>query len=117
MIVLEQLEDPNIQFIGSETQAMTRAYAVIFQHMRLHGSSCSLSIDPSSPKLYTIIRPLHVLWKSRLGELTQLSSSKGNLREADNNCMAWLDSQPLRSIVHVSFGSYVILTSEELLEI
>ncbi|XVF76732.1 hypothetical protein PTKIN_Ptkin13bG0290300 [Pterospermum kingtungense] len=55
--------------------------------------------------------------KSRLGHnLSQLSSSNGNLKKPDRDGITWLDSQPSRSVVYVSFGSYVVLTSEELLE-
>ncbi|XVE96984.1 hypothetical protein REPUB_Repub02eG0271300 [Reevesia pubescens] len=111
----KQLEDPNFQFFVTETQAITRASAVIFNTFDSLEAPVLSQMTPVFPKVYTI-GPLHALWKSRLGHLSLLSSSNGNLREADHNCMAWLDSQPIRSVVYVSFGSYVVLTSEELLE-
>ncbi|XWS67160.1 hypothetical protein CRYUN_Cryun05aG0263300 [Craigia yunnanensis] len=112
---LKQLEDPNFQFFVSETQAMTRASAVIFNTFASLEAPVLSQITPLLSKVYTI-GPLHSLWKARLGHLSQLSSSNGNLMEADQNCITWLDSQPLRSVVYVSFGSHVVLTSEELLE-
>ncbi|XWS67158.1 hypothetical protein CRYUN_Cryun05aG0263100 [Craigia yunnanensis] len=112
---LKQLEDLNFQFFVSETQATTRASAAIFNTFDSLEAPVLSQIIPLLPKVYTI-GPLHSLWKARLGHLSKLSSSNGNLREADQNCITWLDSQPLRSVVYVSFGSYVVLTSEELLE-
>lgn len=112
---LKQLEDPNFQFFVSETQAMTRASAVIFNTFDSLEAPVLSQMIPLLPKVYTI-GPLHALRKARLGDLSQHSSFNGNLREADHNCITWLDSQPLRSVVYVSFGSHVVLTSEELLE-
>ncbi|XVE76471.1 hypothetical protein DITRI_Ditri12bG0175900 [Diplodiscus trichospermus] len=112
---LKQMEDPNFQFFVSETQAMNRASAVILNTFDSLEAPVLSQITSFLPKVYTI-GPVHALWKARLGHSSQLSSSNGHLREADPNCITWLDSQPLRSVVYVSFGSFVVLTSEELME-
>ncbi|XP_059669805.1 7-deoxyloganetic acid glucosyltransferase-like [Cornus florida] len=43
-------------------------------------------------------------------------SSNGSLREQDRTCLTWLDCQPSKSVIYVSFGSLTILTREQLLE-
>lgn len=59
------------------------------------------------PKLYTI-GPLHYHLKA---------SFKSSFFEVDGSCMTWLDAQPQRSVIYVSFGSITSLKREELLEI
>nr|QZJ84680.1 UDP-glycosyltransferase 9 [Andrographis paniculata] len=62
------------------------------------------------PVVYSI-GPLHC----RLEKEATLPSS--SFWEEDHGCMAWLDSQPDRSVLYVSFGSVTLLSKEELLEI
>ncbi|OMO97359.1 UDP-glucuronosyl/UDP-glucosyltransferase [Corchorus olitorius] len=111
----KQLEDPNFQFFVKETQVVTRASAVILNTFDTLESPVLSQMSPFLPKIYTI-GPLHALWKTRIGNSSQLSSSDSNLREANSACMTWLDLQPLKSVIYVSFGSYLVLKGEELLE-
>ncbi|KAL1545567.1 7-deoxyloganetic acid glucosyltransferase [Salvia divinorum] len=39
-----------------------------------------------------------------------------SLLQIDRSCIQWLDSQPSRSVLYVSFGSIAVLTRDELLE-
>ncbi|CAL0311843.1 unnamed protein product [Lupinus luteus] len=83
----------------------------VLSQMRLH-----------FPKLFTI-GPLHHHLNLRKSEANKASlpndtnSLKGNLFPVDRSCMVWLDDQPERSVIYVSFGSVALITREELLEI
>ncbi|CAK8537132.1 unnamed protein product [Lathyrus sativus] len=64
------------------------------------------------PKLYTL-GPLHHL----LNTTKKTSSFKSNFFEVDRTCMSWLDSQSLKSVIYVSFGSTTPMKREEVVEI
>ena len=64
------------------------------------------------PKLYTI-GPLH----HHLNTIKKTTSSfNSNFFKVDKTCLTWLDSQPSKSVVYVSFGSITTMTREEILE-
>lgn len=67
-------------------------------------------------KIYTI-GPLHALSKSRLGDSSSSPSALAGFWKEDRTCMSWLDSQPPRSVILVSFGSLVKIKENELMEI
>ena len=65
------------------------------------------------PNLYTL-GPLHVL-------LDSIKSSKAALSQApekqDIPCLKWLDAQPPKSVIYVSFGSAAVFSKAQLMEI
>ncbi|GKV05932.1 hypothetical protein SLEP1_g17880 [Rubroshorea leprosula] len=67
------------------------------------------------PTIYTI-GPLHALLSSVIKDSPPLPSTNSLLWKEDQDCMSWLDSQPLTSVVFVSFGSLVQLTLDQVLE-
>ncbi|RVW41315.1 7-deoxyloganetic acid glucosyltransferase [Vitis vinifera] len=67
------------------------------------------------PKAYAI-GPLHEHLKSRLASETTMSQSSNSLWEEDKTCIAWLDRQPLKSVIYVGFGSLVVIKKDELTE-
>ncbi|CBI31560.3 unnamed protein product, partial [Vitis vinifera] len=67
------------------------------------------------PRTYTI-GPLHALLKSKLATETSTSQSSNSFWEEDRSCIPWLDRQPSKSVIYVSFGSLAIITKEELRE-
>jgi hypothetical protein len=116
-ICRQELDDPALQLFIKETQAMTQGSPLILNTFDNLEASILSHLAPLFSKIYTI-GPLHALLRSRIGEdVSQSLSSFGNLREADRSCMTWLDSQPLRSVVYVSFGSLVIMTRGQLMEL
>ncbi|XP_010068905.1 UDP-glycosyltransferase 76F1-like [Eucalyptus grandis] len=46
-----------------------------------------------------------------------MTSSSSSLLAEDRSCISWLDEQPLKSVIYVSFGSVVVLSKSEILEI
>ncbi|KAH7515097.1 hypothetical protein FEM48_Zijuj11G0160000 [Ziziphus jujuba var. spinosa] len=79
--------------------------------------------DQSLPQLAKHFRkvyavgPLHAFLNSKIGKYgSQLIGSHISLWKADQNCITWLDSQPLRSVLYVSFGSLINISASQLLE-
>ncbi|KAF5189717.1 7-deoxyloganetic acid glucosyltransferase [Thalictrum thalictroides] len=69
---------------------------------------------PHFPKIYTL-SPLHA-HLSTVHHNGRSGSSNNSLCEVDRNCITWLDSQPSKSVVYVSFGSIVMMTHKQMLE-
>ncbi|XP_062168196.1 7-deoxyloganetic acid glucosyltransferase-like isoform X2 [Alnus glutinosa] len=115
-ICRRQLDDPIFQFYVEEIKAITQTSVLILNSFD-HLEALTLSyITPFFSRIYTI-GPLTALLTSRIThDVLQSLSSFNNLWEADRSCMTWLDSQPLRSVVYVSFGSTGIMTRGQLFE-
>ncbi|XAR68881.1 7-deoxyloganetic acid glucosyltransferase [Bertholletia excelsa] len=111
---VEAVEDPVLQFFIHETSAMTRASALILNTFEELEAPFIHRLRSLFPKLYTI-GPLHALLKAQAGDHAQ-SSDLSALTQHDRSCLTWLDSQPSRSVVYVSFGSVAVLTRQQFLE-
>jgi hypothetical protein len=114
---VSNLADPNLQLVANKTRQSPRARALILNTFEdLEGPMLSL-IRTQCPTIYTI-GPHHALLKLKLGsETTTLQSQSSNsLFEVDRSCMTWLDAQPLKSVIYVSFGSIAKMTKNELME-
>lgn len=66
------------------------------------------------PRVYTV-GPLHGVEDPTAAHSPPHDSS--SLLQIDQSCTGWLDSQPSRSVLYVSFGSVAVLTRGELMEI
>ena len=109
--------DPNLQQVKNMTRQSPRAHALILNMFEdLEGTILS-HIRIKCPKTYTI-GPLHAILKSKLESKTTLlqSWSPNSLFEVDKSCMVWLDAQPLKSVIYVSFGSITVMTKDELMD-
>ena len=77
-------------------------------------------IRTQCPNIYSI-GPMHTLLKLKLKlkltnkHLSSESNSNG-VFQTDRNCMTWLNTQPLNSVIYVSFGSVSVMTRDQLLE-
>ncbi|KAI9154019.1 hypothetical protein LWI28_019971 [Acer negundo] len=116
-----RVENPGYSFLDffiREASTMTRASALILNTFHELEAPVISRLNSIFTKIYTI-GPLHALYKSRTKDLmiSQSDSSNGvRLWKEDRSCMTWLDSQPLRSVIYVSFGSLVNLTRLQTLE-
>ncbi|OWM87452.1 7-deoxyloganetic acid glucosyltransferase-like [Punica granatum] len=112
---VKTLSDATLQFVVNEGQQNFRVDALIlntFEELELP----VLEHTPGkTPKLYAV-GPLHAPLKSRSPHEMAFWSSSRNLWKEDRNCMGWLDNQPARSVVDVSFGGIVVKTADRFLE-
>lgn len=112
----KNLSDPSLQVVVYETQRTLGAYGLLLNTFEDLEEPALINIRTHIPNLYTV-GPLHAHLKSRLSSSSQQQpSSSSSLWEEDRSCITWLDSQPLRSVVYVSFGSMTVLTKDQLIE-
>uniref|UniRef100_A0A5B7A4K9 Glycosyltransferase n=1 Tax=Davidia involucrata TaxID=16924 RepID=A0A5B7A4K9_DAVIN len=113
---VDDIADPRLQIIKTETRQTPRAQAVIKNTFDdLEGPILS-QIRTHCPNLFSI-GPLHAHLNAKLAEKnTSSSTSSGSFWEEDRSCMTWLDSQPSKSVIYVSFGSITVVTRDQLLE-
>ena len=107
----------NLPIFVTETQRSPQAHALILNTFEdLEGPALS-HIRTHCSKVYTI-GPLHSLLKFQLEAKRSLSQSQSSnsLFEMDRSCMTWLDAQPLKSVIYVSFGSISTMTKDEHME-
>ncbi|XLV00508.1 hypothetical protein S245_014845, partial [Arachis hypogaea] len=104
-----------LETIVSETHQTLRARAVIFNTFDDLESPALFHLRLRFPTIFTV-GPLHLHRACRAPTATNTKTSNNSMREEDTSCMAWLDSQPLRSVIYVSFGSITTMTRESLLE-
>lgn len=115
---LGDLSHENIQLYKTESQENARAYGLILNTFEELDELVLSHMRTVCPNLYTI-GPLHAHLKTKLSKETTsnpASSSSSSLWKEDMSCLTWLDSQPSRSVIYVSFGSIATLTKEQLME-
>ncbi|OVA17734.1 UDP-glucuronosyl/UDP-glucosyltransferase [Macleaya cordata] len=112
---VKELNDRGLQFVETETFNSTRATAQILNTFEDLEGPVLNQLRSYWRNLYTI-GPLHALLKSRKSTDSSQTVSSNGLWEEDRSCMAWLDLQPLKSVVYVSFGSLTMVNREQWLE-
>lgn len=106
------LTSPDFRIVMTETLQTPRARGLILNTFEdLEGPILS-QIRTVCPNVYTI-GAVHAHLKAKLATK---STSSNSLWQEDERCMSWLDTQPPKSVIYVSFGSVAGLTKEELLE-
>ena len=114
---VSDLNDQSLHHTVIKTQRSPQARALILNTFEdLEGPVLS-HIRTLCSKVYTI-GPLHSHLKIRLEakQSPSFSQSSNNLFELDRSCMTWLDTQPLKSVIYVSFGSFTVMTKEQHME-
>ncbi|KAM7526413.1 hypothetical protein LguiA_016315 [Lonicera macranthoides] len=115
MVFTPKTEESFIQFILSQISKMTQASGLILNTFEELEAPMISQLGSIFPNIYTV-GPLQSLLKTRNIDSPPLESSNGSLRKQDGTCMTWIDSQPSKSVLYISFGSLVILTCEQLME-
>uniref|UniRef100_A0A2P2MNA8 anthocyanidin 3-O-glucosyltransferase n=2 Tax=Rhizophora mucronata TaxID=61149 RepID=A0A2P2MNA8_RHIMU len=112
------MEDSNLQLVMNETRRSTKAQGLILNTFEDLEAPILSQIRTQIPKVYTV-GPLHEHLRLKLQRAKTPESyhSSNSIREVDRSCMSWLDSQPPRSVLYVSFGSVTLMEREQLLEL
>ncbi|XP_059666351.1 7-deoxyloganetic acid glucosyl transferase-like [Cornus florida] len=113
---VDEVNDLQLELFNAETRQSRRAQALIKNTFDdLEGPILS-QIRTHCPNLFPI-GPLHAHLKARLAADTNSSSTySSSFWEEDRSCVTWLDSQPSKSVIYVSFGSLTIVTKHQLME-
>ena len=106
---------PKLEEIMKNFQQAHRAHALVLNTFDDVDGPVLTQIRNHCPRTYSV-GPLHALLKFKLASETSTSQSSNSFREEDRSCIPWLDRQPPKSVIYVSFGSLAIITKEELLE-
>ncbi|XP_030526727.1 7-deoxyloganetic acid glucosyl transferase-like [Rhodamnia argentea] len=116
---VSDLSDWFLQYVTTQTLQTARARALILNSVdQLEGPAIS-QIRTHIPNLYTI-GPLHSHLKSRLSSSPSSPpppSASNSLWEADRSCISWLDEQPPKSVIYVSFGSVTTINRHDFTEL
>lgn len=115
------VSDPRLDVVYMVTVSTTRAKGFILNTFEAMDSTVLSHIRTVCPTTY-VIGPLHCMlqnMRSRMLSNTQsgeTSSNSANLWQEDRSCLPWLDKQPKGSVLYVSFGSFTVITNEDLME-
>ncbi|KAI3427705.1 Glycosyltransferase, partial [Psidium guajava] len=117
---VSDLSDWLLQYVMTQTLQTARAQGLILNSFdQLEGPAIS-QIRTNIPKLYTI-GPLHSHLKSRLSSSSPSSppppSASNGLWEVDRSCISWLDEQPPKSVIYVSFGTVTTINRYDFTEL
>ncbi|KAI3875261.1 hypothetical protein MKX03_011145 [Papaver bracteatum] len=118
----KDVKEPKLEFVITETSYSVKATAHILNTFEeIEAPIISHLRSSYWPNLYTI-GPLNALLSTlRRSSSTHSSSvsvsSNASLYEEDRSCMTWLDKQPEKSVVYVSFGSLAMVSREQWLEL
>ncbi|WOH09083.1 hypothetical protein DCAR_0728538 [Daucus carota subsp. sativus] len=104
------------KIMSVETQQTVRARALILNTFQDLEKPIISQLSTQIPDIYTF-GPLHAHLKARMDVETtsSMTGSSSSLWEM-LHCIKWLDEQPLKSVIYVSFGSLATVTTEQLME-
>ncbi|XP_057804598.1 7-deoxyloganetic acid glucosyl transferase-like [Salvia miltiorrhiza] len=103
------LDDPSIRFYQTETIENPRACGLILNTFEELEAPILAEMHNVCPNIYAV-GPLHAHLKAKL------AAFPNSLWEEDRSCLTWLDSQPLKSVLYLSFGSLATLSRYQLME-
>ncbi|KAF4380232.1 hypothetical protein F8388_024525 [Cannabis sativa] len=98
--------DKAFQMIPQVANHSRRARAIILNTFEDLEGPIVNRLTEFCPNIYTI-GPLHAHLNDKLSN---------SLYDVDRSCLTWLNSQPPKSVIYVSFGSVAIMTKPELIE-
>ncbi|KAG8376970.1 hypothetical protein BUALT_Bualt09G0119700 [Buddleja alternifolia] len=103
-----------LQFYMTQTSKMRKASALILNTFEELEAPIISLLHSIFPTVYAI-GPLHTALKSSAVHNSGPYNSS-SLMPFDESCMEWLNSQNLKSVLYVSFGTVVSLSRDQLME-
>ncbi|XP_042018116.1 7-deoxyloganetic acid glucosyl transferase-like isoform X1 [Salvia splendens] len=111
-----EANDSLLKSLAAVSRQLVRAQGAIFNTFEDIEGPIISQLHSHIPKIYTI-GPIHEHLKCRLIEKeAEAEILSGNFWAEDRSCIDWLNSQPPRSVIYVSFGSITVVTREQLME-
>ncbi|XP_026659247.1 myricetin 3-O-rhamnoside 1,2-glucosyltransferase UGT709G2-like isoform X2 [Phoenix dactylifera] len=109
--------DRSLQFVTNANANVRRGRGLILNTFEALEGPVLSHIRSAIPISYAL-GPLHLLSRTfdDCGADAPLSSNSASLWQEDRSCLKWLDSQPQRSVVYISFGSVTMMSRDELME-
>lgn len=104
-----------LNFILRQLPDGYRASAIVFNTFDSLEQDALDGPPATLPPIYTI-GPLHLL-VDQIRDDHELKPIASNLWTEQTECIKWLDSKRLNSVVYVNFGSVAVMTPEQLIEI
>ncbi|XP_058181836.1 7-deoxyloganetic acid glucosyl transferase-like [Rhododendron vialii] len=108
---VEDLSDKNAQFMINGVSQARRTRMILNTFEELEGPALA-QMRSLCPGIYTV-GPLHEHLKTRFTSMIP----PNNLKKENTGCIAWLDAQPLRSVIYVSFGSIIVMSNDQIMEL
>ncbi|KAH7672825.1 UDP-glucuronosyl/UDP-glucosyltransferase protein [Dioscorea alata] len=117
-------EDNYIKIINGMNSQLINGKAIIFNSFNALDHTILPIMSSYYPPIFTV-GPLHLLTKfyniSNEKEQEQeqepgKNSCSSSLRQEDRACKTWLDNQPDKSVVYVSFGTVAVMSLEQFTE-
>ncbi|XP_042015174.1 7-deoxyloganetic acid glucosyl transferase-like [Salvia splendens] len=113
---VDDINDPTLKGVVAAVRQINRAQAVILNSCEDLEGQIVAEMQNYVPRVFSI-GPIHEQVKYRLTEKEAESSIiTASLWAEDRSCIDWLDAQPPKSVIYVSFGSLTLLTREQVLE-
>ncbi|EXB55268.1 UDP-glycosyltransferase 85A2 [Morus notabilis] len=107
-------DDIMINIAIEQINASSRASAIIVNTFDVLEHKVLESLSSIFPRIYTV-GPLH-LPAEKTRPNSPLSSIGSNLWKEESQCLQWLNSKQLNSVVYVNFGSITVMTRQQLIE-
>ncbi|OAY45123.1 7-deoxyloganetin glucosyltransferase [Manihot esculenta] len=105
--------DIMLNFIVREVERTSRASAIILNTFEAFEKNVLDALSTMFPSIYTI-GPLQLLVDQFPD--SNLKSVGSNLWKDQPECIDWLDSKELNSVVYVNFGSITVVTPQQMVE-
>ncbi|KAH7672828.1 7-deoxyloganetic acid glucosyltransferase protein [Dioscorea alata] len=122
MRMVKSTEDNYIKLMNGFNSKLIIGKAIIFNSFDALDPTILPIMSSYYPPIFTI-GPLHLLTKffniSNEKEQEQepgKNPCSSSLRQEDRACMTWLDNQPDKSVIYVSFGTVTVMSPEKFIE-
>ncbi|CAA7027267.1 unnamed protein product [Microthlaspi erraticum] len=107
--------DIMLNFLVHESGRSKRASAIILNTFDDLDQDIIRSMQSNLPPVYSI-GPLHLLVNREIKESSETGRLGSNLWREETECLEWLDTKSLNSIVYVNFGSITVMSAKQLAE-
>ena len=105
--------DLMLDFVQGECKRARRASAILLNTFDTLEHDVLEAFSSILPPVYSI-GPLNLLVKSV--DDKELNAFESNLWKEESECMEWLATKELNSVLYVNFGSITVMTGEQLVE-